>query len=202
MSVVDIDANTGEAAFMTAALAQANEAFDAGEVPVGCVIILDAHGAKRIVGRGRNRTNEALNGTRHAEFEAIDEVMQQQASLLAETGASDVYALFASCDLYVTIEPCIMCASALRHVGIRCVFFGSGNERFGGCGSVLNIHTELSLRSISDRDEHEPPFSVVKGMFAAEAVTLLRRFYLRENEHAPNPKKKATRVLKTEDLKG
>ncbi len=70
-------------------------------------------------------------GTRHAEFVAIDEMLQNHPlHAIQET------------DLYVTVEPCIMCASALRQYRIRRVFFGCGNERFGGTGSVLSVHSE------------------------------------------------------------
>ncbi|KAJ3313884.1 tRNA(adenine34) deaminase [Boothiomyces sp. JEL0838] len=109
--------------FMRAALAQAEEALEAGEVPVGCVFVHDGE----IVGRGRNATNETLKATSHAELMAMQNM-----------DISDIKNM----DLYVTIEPCIMCAAALRQVGIRHVYYGAGNEKFGGCGSVLNLHNE------------------------------------------------------------
>ncbi len=72
-----------------------------------------------------------LKGTRHAEFIAINSVLgEYQSSILRET------------DLYVTVEPCIMCASALRQYQIRAVYFGCSNDRFGGTGGVLSIHSE------------------------------------------------------------
>lgn len=73
-------------------------------------------------------------GTRHAEFVAIEEVLEKHDQ-----------SIFQETDLYVTVEPCIMCASALRQYQIRSVFFGCGNERFGGTGSVLSLHSELVL---------------------------------------------------------
>lgn len=76
-------------------------------------------------------------------------------------------------DLYVTVEPCIMCASALRQYGIRAVYFGCLNDRFGGCGGVMNIHADQSV----DR-----PFPVFGGLFREEAIMLLRRFYVQEND--------------------
>lgn len=70
-------------------------------------------------------------GTRHAEFLGIAEVLKNHpASIFRET------------DLYVTVEPCIMCAACLRQYGIRAVYFGCSNDRFGGTGGVLNIHSE------------------------------------------------------------
>lgn len=70
-------------------------------------------------------------GTRHAEFQAIDQVLDAHPS-----------SVFRDTSLYVTVEPCIMCASALRQLGIQCVYFGCANERFGGTGGVLSIHSE------------------------------------------------------------
>jgi tRNA-specific adenosine deaminase 2 len=99
--------------------------------------------------------------------------------------------IFNTTDLYVTVEPCIMCASALRQFGIRAVYFGCYNERFGGTGGVLNIHQDESV---------DPPYPVYGGIFREEAIMLLRRFYVQENEKAPEPRGKKERVLKTEIL--
>ena len=72
-----------------------------------------------------------VKGTRHAEFLALNDVISKQTlSVLQDT------------DLFVTVEPCIMCASALRQYGIRAVYYGCSNERFGGTGGVLSIHSE------------------------------------------------------------
>ena len=72
-----------------------------------------------------------LKGTRHAELIAINSILSEyQSSVLHET------------DLYVTVEPCIMCASALRQYQIRAVYFGCSNDRFGGTGGVLSVHSE------------------------------------------------------------
>lgn len=75
-------------------------------------------------GRGHNNTVASCNGTRHAELEAID--------MMLDAGRSP--ALISECTLYVTVEPCIMCASALRQLQVRHVFFGCRNDKFGGCG--------------------------------------------------------------------
>ena len=92
----------------------------------------------------------------------------------------------------MTVEPCVMCAAALRYLGLGKVFYGCGNERFGGCGSVLDVHSsEIYLPKEIPALECK-----VLNEFRTECVMLLRRFYVRENEKAPNPKKKAKRVLK------
>lgn len=76
-------------------------------------------------------SNCVIKATRHAEFMGIDEALKtHDAEIFRET------------DLYVTVEPCVMCASALRQLNIRTVYFGAANDRFGGCGSVLSINTQ------------------------------------------------------------
>jgi tRNA-specific adenosine deaminase 2 len=82
-----------------------------------------------------------------------------------------------------------MCASLLRQYHIRAVYFGCHNERFGGTGGVLSIHNDKSI---------DPPYPVYGGIFREEAIMLLRRFYVQENEKAPVPKQKGERLLKTD----
>lgn len=158
--------------FMQQAINVAEEALKGGETPVACVLVLDG----QVVARGMNDTNRSLNGTRHAEFLAISEFLSKfPAGKMKQT------------DLYVTVEPCIMCASALRQYGIRTVYYGCGNDRFGGNGSVLAIHSDKSL---------DPPYKSYSGIYRKEAIMLLRRFYIQENENAPNPRAKGNRELK------
>ena len=166
------------------------------EVPVGCVFV---HRDK-VIGEGMNDTNRSLNvgrwtlfsplntpavwvsdlgqGTRHAEFVAIGQIISTHPpSILEET------------DLYVTVEPCIMCASALRQFHIRAVYYGCSNDRFGGTGGVLSIHSEYAhflpssdFRMLIDLSPSiDKPFAATGGIFREEAIMLLRRFYVREN---------------------
>ncbi|KZT62140.1 cytidine deaminase-like protein [Calocera cornea HHB12733] len=170
-------------AYIALALAQAREAFAANEVPVGCVFVQNADGA--VLARGRNRTNELRNATRHAELEALDR-------LLAPTAASPLprpYPL-QGITLYVTVEPCIMCSSALRQLGISRVVYGCSNARFGGCGGVWDVNS-------IDHPIH-PAYEALEGYGREEAILLLRRFYMTENTNAPAPRSKARRVLKTD----
>ena len=95
------------------------------ETPVGCVFVRDGE----IIARGMNETNKSLNGTRHAEFVAIEKIISKHPT-----------SIFQETNLYVTVEPCVMCASALRQYRIRAVYFGCGNDRFGGAGGVLKVH--------------------------------------------------------------
>lgn len=178
--------------WMREALAMAREALDANEVPVGGVFVRRG----QVIARGRNRTNELLNATRHAELEAIDHIL----SILPPSAANFAVAPhsgpqgdnpFKDTTLYVTIEPCIMCGAALRQIGIQRVVFGAGNERFGGNGSVLGLHDDDAIVS-------SPGYESVGGYLRDEAIMMLRRFYVTENSNAPKPQNKSRRVLKTE----
>ncbi|SCZ98369.1 BZ3500_MvSof-1268-A1-R1_Chr7-1g09113 [Microbotryum saponariae] len=163
--------------FMDQAIVMAEEAFSVSEIPVGCVFVYD----DQIIARGRNRTNEQRNGTSHAEYDALRTILP---SLKTQTALD-----MTQVTLYVTVEPCIMCASALRQVGIGRVVYGCSNDKFGGTGGVADIHNDPRLI-------YAPPYEAVGGYRREEAIMLLRRFYISENTAAPNPKKKSNRVLK------
>ena len=113
--------------FMAQALALAAEAAAAGEVPVGCVIVRDG----TVVGRGRNRREERQATASHAEMEAI-----AQANRRLGTWRLD------GCELYVTLEPCPMCAGAILNARIRRVWYGARDAAFGACGGVTNLFME------------------------------------------------------------
>lgn len=169
---------------MGLALKQAHKALDANEVPVGCVFVLKGNGScldddscdkslsSMVLSAGYNATNESRNGTRHAELVAIDDIILRQ-------GYSPT--VFRACDLYVTCEPCIMCAAALSTLGIRRVYFGCHNDRFGGNGSVLRVH---------DYSSSPKNYEVTAGLKGDEAIALFRRFYNGENKKAPVAKRK------------
>jgi tRNA-specific adenosine deaminase 2 len=153
--------------FMRSAFKVAQQAVKFNEVPVGCV--LEYKGA--IIARGCNEVNITKNATRHAEMVAIDQALDY-----TRTAGIPLEEVCAAACLYVTVEPCIMCAYALRQVGITRVVFGCKNERFGGCGSVLDAHeakmdpqlSELRCTSSSDADQER-------------AITLLKQFYEGQN---------------------
>ena len=113
--------------FMAQALALAAEAAAAGEVPVGCVIVRDGE----IVGRGRNRREEKQATASHAEMEAI-----AQANATLGTWRLE------DCALYVTLEPCPMCAGAILNARIPRVYYGARDSVMGACGGVLNLFME------------------------------------------------------------
>ena len=138
--------------FMREALALAQEAALAGEVPVGCVIVKDGE----IVGRGRNRRELNGDATAHAEVEAIREAC-------AKLGSWRLH----GCTLYVTLEPCPMCAGAILNARIRRVFFGARDRTMGACGGVLNLYME---------DFPNRP-ALVGGILEAECRGVLQDFF-------------------------
>ena len=113
--------------YMEQALALAREAAAHGEVPVGCVIVKDGE----VIGRGRNRREEKQAVYSHAEMEAMAQANAALGSWRLE-----------GCDLYVTLEPCPMCAGAILNARIRRVWYGARDEAFGACGGVTNLFME------------------------------------------------------------
>ncbi|KAM5553700.1 tRNA-specific adenosine deaminase TAD2-like [Rosa sericea] len=172
--------------FMDLALEQAKLALDSLEVPVGCVIVEDG----KVIASGRNRTNETRNATRHAEMEAIDTLLEQWRE--KRLSASEVAEIFSKCNLYVTCEPCIMCAAALSIVGIKEVFYGCANDKFGGCGSILSLHSSSSEALMSGGVPQGKGFKCTGGIMASEAVSLFRNFYEQGNPNAPKPHRPLT----------
>lgn len=152
----------------------ADDALKHGEVPVGCIIVYE----NAILTSGRNEVNETKNATRHAEIVAIDKVIHW-----CQENGKDVMDVFENCTLYVTVEPCIMCAGALRNVSLGRVVYGCRNDRFGGCGSVLDVHTDKLPRL-------GPVFECVQSVMADRAVDLLKNFYKGENTNAPDCKRR------------
>ena len=138
--------------FMREALRLAQEAFDAGEVPVGCVIVR----GDEIVGRGRNRREEGKNALAHAEVEAISDACRT-------LGGWRLW----ECTLYVTLEPCPMCAGAIVNARIPRVVFGASDRKCGACGSVCDL--------FSMAFNHHP--TVEMGVLEQEATALLTDFF-------------------------
>ena len=138
--------------YMREALALAREASENGEVPVGCVVV-GPDG--RILGRGRNRREEAHDATAHAELEAI----RQACAALGDWRLED-------CTLFVTLEPCPMCAGAIIMSRVPVLVYGAREAVSGSCGSVIDLFME--------RYGHHP--RVYPRVLAEESAALLREF--------------------------
>ena len=138
--------------FMEVALALAAEAAQEGEVPVGCVIVREG----RIVGKGRNRREKGKNALAHAEIEAIDDACRT-------LGGWRLW----DCTLYVTLEPCPMCAGAIINARIARVVYGAADEKCGACGSVC----DLFAMGFNHRPE------VCAGVLEEDVADQLRQFF-------------------------
>lgn len=138
--------------YMRQALCLAEEAARAGEVPVGCVIVRDG----QIIARGRNRREEKHSALSHAEIEAIAQANAALGSWRLE-----------DCALYVTLEPCPMCAGAILNARIPRVCFGARDAAMGACGGVMNLFME---------DFPHPP-ALVGGILEEECRAVLGDFF-------------------------
>ncbi len=139
--------------YMELALQLALEAAKAGEVPVGCVIA-DENG--NIIGSGRNRREEEHDASAHAEMEAI----RMACDAVGDWRLS-------GCTIFVTLEPCPMCAGGIINSRIPTVVFGAKDENTGSCGSVINLFEE--------RYGHKP--AVFGGVKAQQSADLLKSFF-------------------------
>lgn len=189
--------------FMRLALNKASEALEDREVPIGCVIVWK----NDVIASGRNDVNRSKNPTRHAELVAIDQI-----HCFCVKEALKEKEVLKDCILYVTAEPCVMCAAVLRLVGLTKIYYGCTNQRFGGCGSRLDVHIkEMGLKSsnCSSPDSKKArlelnsaegcntwygePLVCIGGVLSEEAIQLLKIFYAGENPNAPQPKDKTGR---------
>jgi tRNA(adenine34) deaminase len=139
--------------FMHAALAEARIAMEEGEIPVGAVIVAEG----KIIGKGHNSTEKLKDPTAHAEILAIREASE----FIGEKFLSE-------CDIYITVEPCMMCAGAILLSRIRHVYFGAFEPKFGACGSVFNLIE-------TKKYNHHP--KVFSGILAEESEELLKKYF-------------------------
>ena len=139
--------------YMSLALGLAREAAENGEVPVGCVIV---DGDGELIGSGRNRREERGDATAHAEIEAI----RAACETLGDWRLSD-------CAMFVTLEPCPMCAGAIINARIPTLVFGARDPVTGSCGSVIDLFSEAY--------GHRP--AVYPGVLAEDCGALLRDFF-------------------------
>ncbi len=139
--------------YMARALELAAQAQQQGDVPVGCVIVKDG----QIVGEGRNRREERGDATAHAEMEAIRDACRRLGSWRLH-----------GCTMYVTLEPCPMCAGGILNARVDEVRYGAKDDKAGACGSVLNLFEE--------RFNHRPRLYL--GPMERECEEILKSFFL------------------------
>jgi len=147
-----------DAEWMQAALGEAESAADAGEVPVGAIVLLNGE----VIGRGQNRVLRDLDPTAHAEIVAI-RAAAKHLSNYRLTG----------CELYVTLEPCAMCAGAMIHARIQRLIYAAADPKAGAAGSVLEVLNHPRLN-------HQMQLTV--GVLAEPAGEILRQFFRRKRE--------------------
>ena len=139
--------------FMRAALREAEKAGAAGEVPVGAVIVRDG----KIIARGKNERETKKDPAAHAEIVAI----RKAGKKLGRWNLSD-------CDLFVTLEPCVMCSGAIVYARIARVYYGADDLRFGCCGTIMNLVADPRL---NHRAETEG------GILQEECLAPIRAFF-------------------------
>lgn len=144
--------NETDLEFMRRALALAKEAADEGEAPIGAIIVRDG----KIAGVGRNRREKDKNALGHAEIEAIDNACKTLGGWR-----------LIGCTMYVTLEPCPMCAGAIINARIERVVFGAYDKKAGSCGSVTNLF-ELPYN-------HKP--ELISGVLEEECSLALTNFF-------------------------
>ena len=148
--------NNNHQKWMNFAIEQALIAYDLKEVPIGCVIVRD----DKLIGRGYNKVESLKDPTAHAE-------------LIAITSASNTLRNWriVDCDLYVTLEPCIMCAGAIINARIDNIFFGAYDSKYGSVSSIYNLCNDTRLNHQS---------GVKGGILEKECSSLLTSFFKKE----------------------
>lgn len=147
--------------FMREALRQAVKAYEADEVPVGAIVVR----AGKIIGRACNQVELLKDATAHAEMLALTQ---------AEASVGDWR--LTDCDLYVTKEPCVMCAGALVHVRMRRVVFGCADLRSGGAGGIINVLQHPALNHHCE---------ITSGILQNECAAALQNFFRQKRSSNP-----------------
>ena len=139
--------------YMQLAIEVAQEAAEAGEVPVGAIVVKDSV----VIGRGGNSPIDTHDPTAHAEIAALRDAAKNIGN----------YRLV-GCSLYVTLEPCAMCTGAIQHARIARLVYGASDPKTGACGSVVNLMAEPRLNHHTE---------VVNGILSAECGAILSNFF-------------------------
>lgn len=141
--------------YMFSALQEAENALEFNEVPVGAVVVNNG----RIIGKGYNQTEILKDPTAHAEMIAITAA----ANFLGNWRLNE-------CDIYVTLEPCVMCTGALLNARIRTIYFAEFDPKYGACGSLYNLAEEGKVN-------HK--IKLYSGIYSQESQELLRKFFFK-----------------------
>lgn len=144
--------------FMTKAIELAEQAYKKDEVPIGAVVVKE----NKVIGKGYNQVESLGDATAHAEMIALSAAYETNGSKYLH-GAT----------LYVSLEPCVMCAGALIWSKIDRLVFGASDSKSGACGSLFNIHNNPLLN-------HR--FEVIQGILEADAENLLKRFFAKKRK--------------------
>jgi len=164
-----------DAYYMKQAIAQAKLAYKHGEVPIGCVIVHEG----KIIGRGYNRRNTDKCTLAHAEITAIKRASKQIGDWRLE-----------ECTMYVTLEPCQMCAGAIVQARIPTVFAGADSPKAGCAGTILNILENNEFN-------HQVEYS--SGLLACECQALLKKFFVELRKRNKQEKEEAKLLIQNRD---
>jgi len=148
--------------FMFAALQEAEKAFDADEVPIGAVIVYK----NKIIGLGYNQVERLKDPTAHAEMIAITAA----ANHLSDWRLNN-------CDIYVTLEPCVMCTGALLAGRINSICFSAFDTKFGACGSLYNL---------AEDGKYNHKIKIYSGIYSPESEKLLKDFFIKKRNITSN----------------
>lgn len=159
--------------FMQEAIKEAKKAWNLDEVPIGAVVVKD----KEIIGRGHNLRETTKDATTHAELIAIREANRHLGNWRLE-----------ECDLYVTLEPCVMCSGAIVLSRLRTIYYGPKDPKGGAAGSLMNLLEDSRLN-------HQA--QVIPGVLEAECQSLLKDFF--KELRARKKKEKAARKQLEDD---
>lgn len=161
-----------------------SKAIEAGEIPVGCIFVHNE--TKQILIGSHNLTNKTKNANSHCEINCIKFFETHLPFKVNEKYEyQTVQELMEHCTLFVSCEPCIMCAYALTLVHISKVYFGCYNEKFGGNGSIISVHKDPLWK-----------YESIGGFLEDQAIDYLRKFYAVGNAHAPENKRQRKLILK------
>lgn len=154
-----------DAYFMKLALAEAARAFEKGEVPVGALVVAN----DRIIARGHNLTEQLTDVTAHAEMQAITAAAHH-------LGGKYLH----DCTLYVTLEPCLMCAGALYWSQISKVVYGASDPKRGGISAFAKKNADDPSKDTTHASPLHPKTQLIGGVMAAEATQLLQDFFAKK----------------------